>query len=261
MSYKQILLEQKEPGIYLLTVNRPQALNALNSETLAEIGAALDEIDQEAAARVLLVTGAGDMAFVAGADVRAMRDFTPLQAKALSELALHVFRKLESLSVPAIALVNGYCLGGGCEFALSCDFILAADTAVFGQPEVNLGIMAGWGATQRLTRLIGRGRAMELLVTGRQVRADEAVQIGLANHVYPKDRLLEQGLALARTVADKGPVGVRLTKQALQRGQDMDLENACLLESQLFALCFSTADQKEGMTAFVEKRPARFRGH
>jgi len=260
MSFKHILLEQKEPGIYLLTINRLQALNALNSETLTEIGAALSEIGKEAAARVLLVTGAGDRAFVAGADVRVMRDFTPLEAQALSEQALRVFRKLEALSVPAIALVNGYCLGGGCEFALSCDFILAAENAVFGQPEVNLGIMAGWGGTQRLTRLIGRGRAMELLVSGRQVRADEAMQIGLANHVYPKDELLEQGLALARTIAAKGPLAVRLTKRAVQRGQDLDLENACILESQLFALCFSSADQKEGMAAFVEKRPARFQG-
>ncbi|MBA2352548.1 MAG: enoyl-CoA hydratase-related protein [Burkholderiales bacterium] len=260
MSFKHILLEQKEPGIYLLTINRLQALNALNSETLTEIGAALSEIGKEAAARVLLVTGAGDRAFVAGADVRVMRDFTPLEAQALSEQALRVFRKLEALSVPAIALVNGYCLGGGCEFALSCDFILAAENAVFGQPEVNLGIMAGWGGTQRLTRLIGRARAMELLVSGRQVRADEAMQIGLANHVYPKDELLEQGLALARTIAAKGPLAVRLTKRAVQRGQDLDLENACILESQLFALCFSSADQKEGMAAFVEKRPARFQG-
>lgn len=260
MSFKQILLEQKEPGIYLLTINRPQALNALNPETLDEIGAALSEIGREAAARVLLVTGAGDKAFVAGADIRAMRDFTPLEGQALSEQALRVFRRLENLDIPAIALVNGYCLGGGCELALSCDFILAADSALFGQPEVNLGIMAGWGATQRLARLIGRARAMELLVSGRQVRADEAVQIGLANHVYPKDQLLEQGLVLARTIAAKAPLAVQFTKRAVQRGQDVDLENACILESQLFALCFSSADQKEGMTAFLEKRPARFKG-
>lgn len=260
MSYENILLEEREPGVFLLTVNRPKALNALNSATIADLGQAVSEIGSKSDARVLLLTGAGEKAFVAGADISEMQDFTALQAREFSGRAAAMMRSLENLPIPAIALVNGYCLGGGCELAMSCDFILASERAVFGQPEVNLGILPGFGGTQRLPRLIGRARALELILTARQVKADEAVRIGLANQVYPSDELLAKGLEIARTIAAKGPVAIRLAKRAVQRGQDLDLDNACLLESELFALCCSTHDQKEGMAAFLAKRPAKFEG-
>lgn len=260
MAYQNILLEQPEPGIYRLTINRPKALNALNSATLAEIGAAVAEVGADPAARVLVVTGAGDRAFVAGADITEMKDRNAIEARAFSQQGIRVFRTIETLPVPAIAVVDGFCLGGGCELALSCDWILAGEKARFGQPEVSLGVTPGFGGTQRLPRRVGTARALELITTGRQVKADEALTIGLANHVYPSESLQEEALKLARSVAAQGPVAVRLAKEAVQRGQDLDLDNACALESELFGLCFSTRDQKEGMGAFVEKRKAAFRG-
>lgn len=260
MAFQNVILEQPEAGIYLLTVNRPKALNALNAETLAEIEAAAAQVGADRGARVLLVTGAGEKAFVAGADIGQMRAFTALEAKEFSLRGLRAFRSLENLPIPTIAVVNGYCLGGGCELAMSCDWILASDRAVFGQPEVGLGVTPGFGGTQRLTRLVGRALAMELVTTARQVKAEEARQIGLANHVVPAESLMEEAFKMARTVASKAPAAVRLAKEAVQRGQDLDLDNACVLESDLFGLCFATADQKEGMGAFLEKRKAEFRG-
>jgi enoyl-CoA hydratase len=261
MNFQTILLDQPEAGIYLLTLNRPQALNALNSEMLNELALALAQVAADQAARVLLVTGAGEKAFVAGADISAMRDFSTEEARAFSAKGMGVMHALEALPVPVIALVNGYALGGGCELAMSCDWILAAENASFGQPEVNLGIPPGFGGTQRLTRLVGRAMALELLTTARQVKADEALRIGLVNHVYAAAALRDQGLKMARTIATKGPVAVRLAKQAAQRGQDLDLANACVIESNAFALAFATADQKEGMRAFCEKRPPKFGGN
>ncbi len=260
MAYQNVILEQVEPGIYRLTVNRPKALNALNSATLDEIGAAALEVGADPAARALILTGAGDKAFVAGADIVEMRDMTGVEGRAFSQRGMRAFRNLELLGVPTIAAVNGYCLGGGCELAMSCDWILASDRAVFGQPEVNLGVTPGFGGTQRLARLVGRARALELLTTGRNVKAEEAVRIGLAVRVVPADQLMDEALATARTIAAKGPVAVRLVKEAVQRGQDMDLDNACVLESEVFGLCFSTEDKAEGMGAFLEKRKAQFTG-
>jgi len=260
VTYDNILLEQPEPGIYLLTVNRPKALNALNAETLDEIAAAIAQVGADSAARALLLTGAGDKAFVAGADIAQMQSFSSSQAQAFSEKGNRTFRGLEMLPVPAIALVNGYALGGGCELAMACDWIVASERAQFGQPEVNLGVVAGFGGTQRLPRLIGRAMAMDLLVTGRMVKADEALRIGLANQVVPATQLSDKGLEIARSIATKGPVAVRLTKQIVQRGQDMDLANACQQEAYAFGLLCTTEDQKEGMQAFLEKRPAKFVG-
>jgi enoyl-CoA hydratase len=260
MSFDNILLEQAEAGIYSLTVNRPKSLNALNADTLDEIGAAITQVGAEPQARVLLITGAGDKAFVAGADIAQMQSFGQAEAQTFSEKGNRTFRMLELLPFPAIALVNGYALGGGCELALACDWIVASERAAFGQPEVNLGVVAGFGGTQRLPRLIGRARAMELLITGRMVKADEALRIGLVNQVVAPEELRATGLALARTVVSKGPVAVRLTKQIVQRGQDMDLTNACQQEAYAFALTCATEDQKEGMKAFLEKRPAKFTG-
>lgn len=260
MTYQNLLLDQPGPGIYQLTVNRPAALNALNAATLAELGLAIARVAADPGARTLLVTGAGEKAFVAGADISEMQALSADQARVFSESGMRVMHALEALPVPVIALVNGYALGGGCELAMACDWIIASERAVFGQPEVNLGIPPGFGGTQRLTRLVGRARALELVTTARQVKADEALAIGLVTRVVSAAELLETGLAVARTIAAKAPVAVRLAKQAVQRGQDLDLANACAHETSLFALAFATADQQEGMRAFVEKRSARFRG-
>lgn len=258
MPYTNILLDQPEAGIHLLTVNRPRALNALNAATIADIAAAVEEVRGDERSRVLLITGAGDKAFVAGADIAEMQAYTPEQALAFSAQGMRLMHAIEALPVPVIALINGYALGGGCELAMSCDWVLAAETAVFGQPEVKLGIPPGFGGTQRLTRLVGRSMALELLTTGRHVRAEEARRIGLANHVYPAAELRERGFEMARTIAANGPISVRLAKQCAHRGLDVDLASGCLLESQSFALPFSTSEQKEGMSAFLAKRPPRF---
>ncbi|MCU7869839.1 MAG: enoyl-CoA hydratase/isomerase family protein [Candidatus Thiodiazotropha sp. (ex Lucinoma borealis)] len=260
ISYKHILVEMVETGIHLLTINRPANFNALNTETFEELQTALNNIANDADVRVLLITGAGEKAFVAGADITEMQNKTAIEGAEFSQTAIGVLRQLETLQIPVIAAVNGYCLGGGCELAMACDWILASENAIFGQPEVNLGITPGFGGTQRLARLIGPARAMELIVSGRQVKAEEACAWGLANHVYPKQRLMEEALLMARLICEKGPVAVRLGKQALVRGQDLDLDNACTLESQSFGLCFSTDDQKEGMAAFLEKRSPDFKG-
>lgn len=259
MEFENILLEQVEAGIYRLTVNRPRSFNALNSATLDEIYAAGEQIANTPDARVLLVTGAGEKAFVAGADISEMQDKSAIEGQGFSQKGMRAFRRLETLDIPVIAVVNGYCLGGGCELAMSCDWIMASDRAQFGQPEVNLGVTPGFGGSQRLPRLIGRAKAMELLVTGRQIKADQALAWGLVNHVHAADELMEKALETARQIIGKGPIAVRLVKQAVQRGQDMDLDNACLLESEVFGLCFSTDDQKEGMGAFLAKRSPDFK--
>lgn len=260
MTYQNIILEHAETGIYVLTVNRPKALNALNAATLAELANALALIAEDAEARVLLVTGMGDKAFVAGADISAMQTMSTLEAQTFSATGTRVMQAVEALPIPAIALVNGYALGGGCELAMACDWIIASERAVFGQPEAGLGIPPGFGGTQRLARLVGRALAVEIVTTGRQIKADEALRIGLANHVVAGGQLMEKGLEIARLVAAKAPIAVRVCKQAIQRGLDLDLANGCVLETSLFALAFGTADRKEGMTAFLEKRPAKFTG-
>ena len=258
-NWQNILLSRQAEGVYLLTVNRPKVLNALNAETLDELGEALDAVAQATDIRVLLLTGAGEKSFVAGADIAQMSKLSALEGKYFSEKGMAVFRKLENLPVPAIALVNGFALGGGCELAMSCDFILASDNARFGQPEVNLGVSPGFGGSQRLTRIVGRPMAMELLCSGRMVKADEAKQLGLANHVYPQAELLDEGIKLATLIASKSRSAVQLTKQLVQRGQDMDLENACVMESDVFGLCFATEDKAEGMAAFLEGRAPEFK--
>lgn len=261
MTYQNLLLEQPEPGIHLLTVNRPRALNALNAATLAELAQATEQVAADAAARVLLITGAGEKAFIAGADISEMLPLSVAQAREFSELGMRVMHGLEALQVPVIALVNGYALGGGCELAMACDWIMASERAVFGQPEVSLGIPPGFGGTQRLSRLVGRARALELVTTGRQVRAEEALAMGLVNQVLAADALRDAGMAVARTIVAKGPIAVRLAKQAVHRGQDISLADACALETGAFAQAFATADRQEGMRAFIDKRAPRFSGH
>ena len=261
MTYQNIILEHVEAGkIAVLTVNRPQALNALNAATLDELANVLACVAADPELRVLLITGAGEKAFIAGADITAMQGMSALEAQAFSEKGQRVMQAIEALPIPVIALVNGYALGGGCELAMSCDWIIAAERAVFGQPEVNLGIPPGFGGTQRLSRLVGRSLALELVITGRQIKADEALRIGLVNEVVPPEQLTGKGLAMARLIAAKAPVAVRVSKQAVQRGLDLDLANGCVLETSLFAFAFGTADRQEGMTAFVEKRAPNFEG-
>ena len=260
MTYATVLLEEKEPGIFLLTINREKALNALAPDVLDDIASAVGAVTANAGARCLLVTGAGGRAFVAGADIAAMSAMPPLAGRDFALKGHATLRALELAPFPVIALVNGYALGGGCELALACDFIVASEKAVFGQPEVNLGICPGFGGTQRLTRVVGKPMALELVTTGRQVKADEALRIGLANHVVAPDALLDKGMELARMIAAKGPVAVKLSKHLVVHGQDLDLANANTLEADVFGLLCATEDKREGMAAFLEKRAPKFTG-
>ncbi|HPY40123.1 MAG TPA: enoyl-CoA hydratase-related protein [Thiolinea sp.] len=261
MEFENILLAAVEPGIYCLTINRPAQYNALNAKTLEEIHMAANYLKTQADARVLLVTGSGQKAFAAGADIKEMQTKTAIEGQAFGHQGMQAFRSLELLPIPVIAVVHGFALGGGCELAMSCDWILAAETAQFGQPEVALGVTPGFGGTQRLSRLIGRSKALELLVSGRRIDAATALNWGLANHIYPADELMNEALKIAREIAAQAPLAVQMCKQLVIRGQDLELATACLLEEQAFGLSFSTADQKEGMAAFVEKRKAVFRGN
>lgn len=260
MNYETILLEEREPGIWLLTVNRPKVLNALAPQVLDDIAAATHEVAAHPDARCLLITGAGERAFMAGADIAAMSAMPLLDGREFALKGHATLRAFELARFPVIALVNGFALGGGCELALACDFIVASDQATFGQPEVNLGICPGFGGSQRLPRVVGKSMALELVLTGRMVKADEALRIGLANHVVPAAELLEKGLELARMIAGKGPLAVRFTKHLVQHGQDMDLVNANVFEADVFALLCATDDKREGMAAFLAKRPPVFAG-
>ena len=260
MTYETLLLEERKPGLHLLTVNRPAALNAISPKVIEELGQAFASVRADSATRALLVTGAGEKAFVAGADIAAMNAMTPMQGRDFSLAALRVFREFEAAPFPVIALVNGYALGGGCELALACDWIVASERARFGQPEVNLGICPGFGGTQRLARVVGRAMALDLCLTGRAIESAEALRIGLVNEIVAPDALIERGLAIATLIAAKGPLAVAQTKHLIHRGLDLDLENALRLEADNFAILCATADKREGMTAFVEKRPARFTG-
>ncbi|MDR0284478.1 MAG: enoyl-CoA hydratase/isomerase family protein [Propionibacteriaceae bacterium] len=241
-----------------ITINRPEALNALNGDVLKDLGSA---VAQAAADRVraVLVTGAGEKAFVAGADIAAMATMTPREAQAFSELGNTVFRQVERLPMPTIAVVNGFALGGGCELALSCDVRLASVKAVFGQPEVGLGITPGFGGTQRLARTVGIGLAKEIIFSGRNIDATRALAIGLVNSVYEPAELMPAALKMAAGIAAKAPVAVRAAKAAINLGIQTDIDSGIALEAAYFATCFATEDQTEGMTAFVEKRkPAPF---
>jgi len=258
MEYNNLIIEI-EDGIATLTINRPKTLNALNTDMLRELSRAFDELEGNPKVNVAILTGAGK-AFVAGADISEMRDKNAVEGREFGLLGQSVFTKVENLSKPVIAAVNGYALGGGTELALSCDMIYASEKAKFGQPEVGLGVTPGFGGTQRLPRRVGLAMAKELIFTGRIIGAEEALRIGLANKVVPQDSLLEEVKGLAKEIASKGQVSVRLAKAVMNRGMDTDINSALMLEADAFGLCFSTADQKEGMTAFLEKRKPQFRG-
>ncbi|MDN5351923.1 MAG: enoyl-CoA hydratase [Clostridiales bacterium] len=256
MSEKTVLLEI-ESGIAVLKFNRPKALNALNTEMLTEIGEAMDALAADDSVRVVVLTGEGK-AFIAGAAIDEMKDKTPDGARVFSELGISVFQKIEDLEKPVIAVINGFALGGGCELAMACDIRLAGEKAKFGQPEVGLGITPGFGGTQRMSRLVGLAKAKELIFTGRMINAFEAKEIGLVNTVADQDGLMEQAMELAREIAANGKTAVRYAKAALNRGYDTSIVTGLQLERNLFGLCFATADQKEGMTAFLEKRKPNF---
>jgi enoyl-CoA hydratase len=255
---KHLLLDTDE-GVATLTIHRPGALNALDPETLTELDAAVAVLAADPEVRAVVLTGAGEKAFVAGADIAVMQGMDPAGARELARLGHRLCRRIERAPKVFIAAVNGYALGGGCELALACDLRFAAESARFGQPEINLGIIPGFGGTQRLPRLVGRGRALELLLTGEMIDAREAHRLGLVNRVLPPGELLGAARATARQIAAKGMAAVRLCKEAVDNGLEMDLSRAADYEAELFALCFATADQKEGMRAFLEKRRPVFR--
>lgn len=239
--------------IAILTINRPEALNALNDEVISQLDKVLDSIDP-ATVRCMIVTGAGEKAFVAGADIAQMSGLTKKEGEAFGKLGNDVFRKLETLPIPTIAAVNGFALGGGCELCMCCDIRLCAETAVFGQPEVGLGITPGFGGTQRMARLIGQGKAKELIYTARNMKAPEALACGLVQAVYPLADLMEAAEKMASRIAGNAPIAVRACKKAVNDGLQLDMDQAIVVEEKLFGDCFETKDQLNAMTAFVEKR-------
>jgi len=259
VEYVNILLEKNGP-VAVLTINRPKALNALNADTLTELSTVLDELGSDSSVKAVVLTGSGEKAFVAGADIAQMKEFNPLEGRRFAQLGQATFRKIELLAQPVIAAINGFALGGGCELAMACDMRLASETAKFGQPEVSLGITAGFGGTQRLPRIVGKGLASEILFTGDLIDAQEAYRIGLVNHVYPLNTLMEEALKLANRIAERAPAAVQLSKSAIQRGINMDLDSAQAYEADIFALSCSTHDKQEGCGAFLERRKPVFEG-
>ena len=254
------LLVARDGAVAVVTVNRPKVMNALDSATLDELRRAVLDLGRDEAVRAVVLTGAGETAFVAGADINELAAQTPAAGREFARAGQHVFDLVERLGKPVIAAINGYALGGGCELAMACTLRIAADTARLGQPEINLGIIPGYGGTQRLARLVGRGRALELMLTGAPVTADEALRMGLVNRVVPASMLMSEAGTLAADLAAKPPIAVRYILEAVHAGLDMALPDALTYESTLFGLSASTADMREGTAAFLEKRPPRFTG-
>lgn len=259
MTYENLLIET-ENEIAIITINRPEAMNALNEKTLLELQDIFVSVAEDVTVKVVILTGTGEKAFVAGADIAAMQPLSVLKARQFAKLGHRVMSAIERCPKPVIAAVNGFALGGGCELALGCDIRIVAENARFGQPEVNLGVIPGFGGTQRLARLIGKGRALEMILTGEMIDAAEAYRIGLANKIVPLDQLLDTTKKMASAITSKGPYAVQLAKEAVRNGLELDLERANQYEAELFGLCFATVDQKEGMVAFLEKRQAEFKG-
>ncbi len=257
-SYETILVERRE-GVAIVTINRPEKRNALNIQTRAEGAAVLDELRADDSVRVVVLTGAGDKAFIAGADIAEFAERTALQQREVM-LDRSLFNAIDSFPKPIIAMVNGYCLGGGCEVALACDLRIASDKASFGQPEINLGIIPGGGGTQRLTRLVGEGKAMEMILTGEIINAETAFVVGLVNHVVPADELEAKTMEIAKRMAEKSPIALRLAKESVKLASRSNLDEGLRREVDLFALCFSSQDKDEGVKAFLEKRKPEFKG-
>jgi enoyl-CoA hydratase len=259
MSYENLLYEKKD-GIAYITFNRPKVLNALNRKTVEELQQVLLAAKEDASVRVLILTGSGEKAFVAGADINELAQQTPVNGKEFSLFGQSVFHLVEAMGKPSICAINGFALGGGCELALCCSIRLASKTAKLGQPEVKLGILPGYGGSQRMARLCGKGAAHELCLTGEMITAEEAERIGLVNHVYEPAELLPAAEAIAKKIIEKAPLAVKYCMEAIERGVEMPLQEGLFLEATLFGLCCATEDMREGTKAFLEKRAAQFRG-
>lgn len=247
---------EQDGFVGVVTINRPKALNALNSEVLKEIEATFDAIDLDAT-RAVVLTGAGDKSFVAGADIGEMSTLTKAEGEAFGKTGNDVFRKIETFPIPVIAAVNGFALGGGCEISMSCDIRICSENAIFGQPEVGLGITPGFGGTQRLARIVGVGKAKEMIYTAFNIKAEEAYRIGLVNAVYPQEELLAAAKKLANKIASNAPIAVRECKKAINEGLQVDMDQAIVVEEKAFGSCFETEDQKAGMGNFLEKDKAK----
>lgn len=259
MAYENLLYEVKNQIAYI-TFNRPKVLNALNRQTVEEFGDALNRAREDGSVRVLILTGSGEKSFVAGADINELAQRTPIDGKDFSLFGQEVFHRLETMGKPSIAVINGFALGGGCELALSCTIRIASKNARLGQPEVKLGIIPGYGGSQRLPRLCGKGVAHELILTGEMISADEALRIGLVNHVVEPAELTATAEVIAKKIIANAPLAVQFSMDAIERGMEMPQEEGLFLEATLFGLCCATEDMREGTRAFVEKRPAQFRG-
>ena len=259
MAYKNIIVEKKE-GIAKITINRPEVLNALNTATIMELTKAIKDLEDDKSIRVVILTGAGDKSFIAGADIKEMKEMSVLQAKEFAENGHNMLSNIRSSRLPYIAMINGYALGGGCEVLMNCDITIAAKSAKIGQPEINLGISPGFCGTQCLPRLVGRAKAKELMLTGDNISAEEAHRIGLLTKIVDDEKLEEETGKIAKKIATKSPVQTSFIKALVNRGTDIDMHSACALEISYFSSGFSTYDQKEGMNAFLEKRRPNFKG-
>jgi enoyl-CoA hydratase len=257
--FENLLYEKKE-SIAVITINRPALRNALNALTVRELGTAFEQAKGDHDIRVVILTGAGEKAFVAGADINELAVQTPVGGKAYASAGQTVFDSIENLGKPVIAAVNGYALGGGCELAMACTFRMASENAVLGQPEVKLGIIPGYGGSQRLPRLVGKGRAMQILLTGEMVSAADAFRMGLVNQVVPQAELMAASEGIAKKIIANAPIAVKFVLEAVHRGMEMTQAEGQFLEATLFGLCCATEDMKEGTKAFLEKRPAQFKG-
>ena len=257
MELKNVLLE-KEEHLAIVTINRPKALNALNSETLKDLDIVLEDLEKDNNIYCVILTGSGEKAFVAGADISEMKDLSEEEGRDFGLLGNKVFRRLEKLDKPVIAAISGFALGGGCELAMACDIRIASEKAKFAQPEAGLGITPGFGGTQRLPRLVGEGKAKELIYTCATIKADEALSIGLVNKVVPLESLMDEAKAMASLIMANAPIAVKLCKDAINRGMQVDIDKAVEIEAGDFGKCFATEDQKEGMTAFMERRAKNF---
>jgi enoyl-CoA hydratase len=249
---------ENRDGVFVITIDRPKVLNALNAQTVAEIGEAFTAARGDDSVRCVILTGSGEKAFVAGADINELAQMTPITGKAVAEKGQRVFRAIERFPKPVIAAVNGFALGGGCELALACHIRIASEKAQMGLPEVTLGIIPGYGGTQRMARLLGKGKALELILTGDRIGAAEAERIGLVNKVVPPDQLMSAAEEMARTIAKRGPLAVSAAIEAVMSGSEMPFEEGQFLEATLFGLLASTEDMREGMAAFLEKRTPNF---
>ena len=259
MAYENLLFEIKDQIAYI-TFNRPKVLNALNRKTVEELGDALNHAREDSSVRALILTGAGEKSFVAGADINELAQRTPVDGKDFSLFGQEIFHRLETMGKPSIAAINGFALGGGCELALSCTMRIASKNARLGQPEVKLGIIPGYGGSQRLARLCGKGAAHELILSGEMISADEALRIGLVNRVVEQAELIPAAESIAKKIAANAPLAVKFAMEAVERGMEMPQEEGLFLEATLFGLCCATEDMREGTRAFIEKRPAQFKG-